>query len=82
MGLNPKDSGFIASPEQAWPNLALRFTLSLPGVHSAIIGTTNPENALANIAIADGGSLPPAAIEQVRAAFRKADPAGTWTGQT
>ncbi len=82
MNLNPADLGFTAPPEQAWPEFALRFTLSIPGVHTAIIGTTKPENVRANIAVANKGPLPPAVVEHLRAAFRNADPDGAWTGQT
>ena len=66
----------------AWPELALRFTLSQPGVHCAIIGTTNPENARANIAYAEKGPLPQDAVAKVRQAFRKADPTRAWVGLT
>jgi aryl-alcohol dehydrogenase-like predicted oxidoreductase len=58
----------------------LRFTLSQPGVHTAIIGTTNPDNARKNIATAEKGPLPPDAVEKIRAAFRAADPTGQWKG--
>lgn len=82
LGLRPSDVGFDGPPEQAWPELALRFTLSHPGVHCAIIGTTNPENAKANLAAAEKGPLPPDAVRRIREAFRKADPKGEWVGQT
>lgn len=82
MNLNPAHLGFTAAPEQAWPELALRFTLSIPGTHTAIIGTTNPDNARANIAIADKGPLPLDVVKHIRAAFRNADPDAAWTGQT
>lgn len=82
MNLNPADLGFAGAPEQAWPELALRFTLTIPGVHTAIIGTTNPDNARANIAIANKGPLPPAVVEHVRTAFGAANAQGSWTGQT
>jgi len=82
MNLNPADLGFAGPPEQAWPEMALRFTLSIPGVHCAIIGTTKADNARANIALADKGLMPQATIEHLRAAFRSADPRGEWLGQT
>jgi aryl-alcohol dehydrogenase-like predicted oxidoreductase len=81
MRLNPTDLGIAGPPEQAWPELALRFTLSQPGVHTAIIGTTNPANARANLAAAEKGSLPQATIDRIRAAFRQADPDRQWIGQ-
>lgn len=82
MKLNPVDLGVSGPAKDAWPELALRFTLSHPGVHTAIIGTTNPANARANIAAADKGPLPANAIKQIRDAFHRADPDRKWTGQT
>ena len=69
---------------QVWPEIALRFTLSQNGVSSAIIGTTNPENAKANIAAAGKGPLPAEVIGKSREAFRRAEAtSGTiWAGQT
>jgi aryl-alcohol dehydrogenase-like predicted oxidoreductase len=67
---------------EEWLDLALRFTLSQPGVHTAIIGTTNPDNARTNIEIAERGPLQPEVVEQFRAAFRVADPDGKWLGLT
>jgi aryl-alcohol dehydrogenase-like predicted oxidoreductase len=82
IALDPAELGFSGPREQAWPELALRFTLSQPGVHCAIIGTTNPENAKANIAAAEKGPLPPEVVRKVRDAFRRADPTRAWLGQT
>lgn len=82
MSLRPSDLGFAGSPAQAWPEIALRFTLSFPQVHCAIIGTTNPENAKANIEAARKGPLPEQAVDKLRAAFRSADPEGQWVGLT
>jgi aryl-alcohol dehydrogenase-like predicted oxidoreductase len=79
MKLTPADLGF---PPDAWPEIALRFTLSVPGVHCAIIGTQNPENAKANIALAGKGALPDEVMTKIRDAFKRANPNGTWTGQT
>ena len=81
MKLNPTDLGFTDPPDQAWTELALRFTLSQVGVHAAIIGTTNPEHARANIAAARKGPLPPQFVQKIREAFLRADPQRRWTGQ-
>ena len=83
MGLTPKELGFDGEPGKVWPEIALRFTLSQPGVHCAIIGTTNPENAKANIEYAKKGALPKETVEKIRAAFKRAESAsgGQWTGQ-
>jgi aryl-alcohol dehydrogenase-like predicted oxidoreductase len=77
IGLKPQDLGF--SGEQDWAEIALRFTLSLPGVHTAIIGTTNPDNARANVAAARKGPLPEDTVKKIRAAFTQAA-AGGWPG--
>jgi aryl-alcohol dehydrogenase-like predicted oxidoreductase len=82
MNLKPADLGFSGSPDEVWPEIALRFTLSQPGVCTAIIGTTNPDNARANIAYVEKGPLPADVIAKIEAAFKAADPEGKWTGQT
>jgi len=82
MRLDPAALGFRGPAERAWPELALRFTLAQRGVHCAIIGTTNPENARANLEAAAKGPLPPEVVRKVREAFRAADPKGEWEGQT
>jgi aryl-alcohol dehydrogenase-like predicted oxidoreductase len=82
MDVQPADLGFAGPPEEAWPELALRFTLSFPEVHTAIIGTTNPANAKKNIEIANKGPLPREVVEKIRAAFQHADPVGAWPGLT
>jgi aryl-alcohol dehydrogenase-like predicted oxidoreductase len=82
MNLSPTQLGIPGPTETAWPELALRFTLSQPGVHTAIIGTTRIENARANIAYAARGPLPPTTVKQIRAAFASAQSSQHWTGQT
>jgi aryl-alcohol dehydrogenase-like predicted oxidoreductase len=79
MKITPTDLAFT---EADWIEIALRFTLSQPGVNCAIIGTQNPENAKANIALADKGPLPADVVTKIRDAFKSADPDGHWTGQT
>jgi len=82
MDLTPADLGFTGPPEEEWPRIALRFTLSFPEVHSAIIGTTNPTNAQRNIEHAAEGPLDPDVVAKIRAAFQHADPVGAWAGLT
>ncbi len=77
--LTPQDLGF--SDEKDWAEIALRFTLAQPGVHCAIIGTTNPDNARANIEAAKKGPLPPEAVKKIRDAFKHAAAEG-WPGLT
>ena len=79
MGLSLADLGFA---EGSWPEVAMRFTLSQPGVHCAIIGTQNADNARGNVALAERGPLPAEAVQQIRDAFRAADGSDTWAGQT
>jgi aryl-alcohol dehydrogenase-like predicted oxidoreductase len=78
MGLQPSDLGFDAD---AWPEIALRFTLSQQ-VQTAIIGTTNPANARVNIDAASKGKLSAEVVKKIRAAFKHADPVGAWHGLT
>ncbi len=82
MKLKPAEVGVPGPDEQAWPEMALRFTLSQPGVHCAIIGTTNPDNARQNLQLAAKGPLPTLALSAIREAFKQADPDGQWLGQT
>ncbi|HYE18992.1 MAG TPA: aldo/keto reductase [Tepidisphaeraceae bacterium] len=75
MGITSASVGFAGD----WPELALRFTLSQAGVHTAIIGTTNPDNARANIELAKKGPLPAEVGEKIRQAFARAG-GGKWPG--
>lgn len=60
---------------------ALRFTLSVPGVHTAIVGTTKPERWHENARLLEAGSLTAAEFEAIRE--RWDDIASTtWIGQT
>lgn len=84
MGIAPADLGFQGDPGRVWPEIALRFTLSQPGVHTAIIGTTNPEHVASNVKAAAKGALPDEVLQQLRSAFQQAESAAgdSWTGQT
>ncbi len=81
MGLKAGDLGFADS---AWPEVALRFTLTMEGVHCAIVGTTSERSLDANVAAAAKGPLAAEVVKRIRAAFAAAQQASgqTWTGQT
>jgi aryl-alcohol dehydrogenase-like predicted oxidoreductase len=59
---------------------ALRFTLSVPGVHTAIVGTTRPERWPANAALLEAGALPEKDIARIRARWSEVADA-SWVGQ-
>ena len=84
MDLTPHELGFEGHADVEWPEIALRFTLSQPGVHTAIVGTTSTVNARANIAAAEKGPLPEDTINRIRQAFRDAEKAAgrRWTAET
>ena len=59
---------------------ALRFTLSVPGVHTAIVGTTKPERWQQNAELLRAGALSRAEFDRIRARWREvAGP--SWDGQ-
>jgi aryl-alcohol dehydrogenase-like predicted oxidoreductase len=60
---------------------ALRFTLSVPGVHTAIVGTTKPERWLENAKVVEAGLLSDAEFTAIRERWEEIAPA-TWIGQT
>jgi hypothetical protein len=59
---------------------ALRFTLSVPGVHTAIVGTTKPERWQENAALLGRLPLPKPEFERIRARWREVADA-SWEGQ-
>jgi aryl-alcohol dehydrogenase-like predicted oxidoreductase len=60
---------------------ALRFTLSVPGVHTAIVGTTKPERWQENARLVGEGMLSEAEITSIRDRWEEIAPA-SWIGQT
>jgi aryl-alcohol dehydrogenase-like predicted oxidoreductase len=72
---------FLESDGPDAAGIALRFTLSSPGVGTAIVGTTNPGRWRENAALLAAGPLPERQYEAIRARFQEV--AGPdWTGQT
>ena len=63
----------------AWDELALRFTLSTPGVSSAITGSRNLEHMQKNLDAAAKGPLPAEVYAMVREAFRRQGV--SWSGK-
>ncbi|MCX6367532.1 MAG: aldo/keto reductase [Armatimonadetes bacterium] len=59
---------------------ALRFTLTVPGVTTAIVGTKNPERWVGNAALAQKGPLPAADYEAIRTHWQ-AVAQDDWSGQ-
>jgi aryl-alcohol dehydrogenase-like predicted oxidoreductase len=61
--------------------IGLRFTLSVPGAHTAIPGTTNPEHLFENARYAAEGPLPGDQFEAIRSTWSKISKP-SWIGQT
>lgn len=60
---------------------ALRFTLSVPGVQTAIVGTTKPERWQENARLLEDGPLTPVEFDAIRGRWDDIAP-NTWVGQT
>src|SRR5262249_60890456 len=74
------DYDFLRGDPKAAAGTALRFTLSVPGVHTMIVGTTKPGRWRENAELLKAGPLPKKAFEQIRARWREiAD--SSWVGQ-
>jgi aryl-alcohol dehydrogenase-like predicted oxidoreductase len=66
---------------EAAVSIALRFTLSVPGVHTAIVGTAKPSRLQENIGLLDEGPLEPEQFEAIRERWDELAPP-IWVGQT
>jgi hypothetical protein len=79
--LQKLDYDFLKGDPQQAASIALRFTLSVPGVHTAIVGTKNPTRWRENVELLKAGPLPPEQFEAIRARWKEvADK--SWIGQT
>ncbi len=77
--LRALDYAFLRTTDSV--GTALCFTLSLPGVHTAIVGTARPGRFEENAKALATGPLPPAELAAIRTRWSEtAD--RTWTGQT
>ncbi|WP_123040294.1 aldo/keto reductase [Cohnella candidum] len=78
--LQKLDYGFLQEGGQAAVGQALRFTLSAPGVHTAIVGTANPGRWADNARLLEEGPLPSEDFEAIRRRWKNtAEP--DWIGQ-
>ena len=78
--LRKLDYPFLKTAPDAAVGTALRFTLRVPGVHTAIVGTTKPERWPANAALLEAGALSTAEFERIRARWTEVGGAA-WDGQ-
>jgi aryl-alcohol dehydrogenase-like predicted oxidoreductase len=60
--------------------IALRFVLSVPGVHTAIVGTTKPKRCQENVRLLESRSLPQNEYNAIRERWDVIAPK-TWIGQ-
>lgn len=72
---------FLKGDLDASISIALRFTLSIPGITTAIVGTQNPHRWKANARILDEGPLDAAQFDAIRARWT-AVARPEWIGQT
>jgi hypothetical protein len=72
--------GFLRDAPDTAVGTALSFTLSVPGVHTAIVGTTKPERWQQNAALLRAGASPADEFERIRARWREVADA-SWVGQ-
>jgi len=52
-------------------DIALRFTLAVPGVHIAIVGTSNPDRYRQNAELLRAGPLPKELVDSIRARWKE-----------
>ena len=78
--LRTLDYEFLKAGPDTAVGTALNFTLGVPGVHTAIVGTTKVERWQQNAALLAAGAPPRDAFERIRARWRAVAEA-SWVGQ-
>ncbi|WP_128660784.1 aldo/keto reductase [Paenibacillus sp. 598K] len=78
--LQQLDYDFLRGDMQEAVSAALRFTLSVPGVHSAIVGTARPERWVDNARLLEAGYLPEAQYHAIRGRWAEVAK-DDWVGQ-
>jgi aryl-alcohol dehydrogenase-like predicted oxidoreductase len=78
--LRALDYPFLRGDAEGAVATALRFTLTAPGVHTAIVGTKRPERWPENARLLEAGPLPAAEVAEIRARWRKVADT-SWTGE-
>ncbi|MFC5653263.1 aldo/keto reductase [Paenibacillus solisilvae] len=78
--LQTLDYDFLRGDLSESIGMALRFTLSIPGVHTAIVGTSKPDRWLENARLLEQGLLTQVQYETIRAQWQ-AKAAADWFGQ-
>ena len=83
MNVTPHELGYHGHTEIEWPEIALKFTLAIQGVDTAIVGTTSTVNALANIEAVLKNPLREEVVKKIRRAFKDAERASgePWLGE-
>ena len=71
---------FLSDDLEKSISIALRFTLSVPGVHIAIVGTTKAERWEQNAKLLEAGLLDESTFEKIRERWEECAPR-TWIGQ-
>lgn len=80
MRLRKLNYEFLSSDPKKAVATALRFTLSVPGVHTAIVGTTKASRWQQNAALLAEGPLPQSEYESIRTRWRSVAKSD-WIGQ-
>jgi aryl-alcohol dehydrogenase-like predicted oxidoreductase len=78
--LRTLDFDFLRGDVEDAVSTALSFTLSTPGIHCAIVGTTRPENVTRNVELVSTKELDRAAYERIRSRWREVA-RRDWVGQ-